>query len=139
VLAAAGGTALGWRLADPIAGLIITVAIVVTARQAARKVWHRLMDAVDPALVGAAITAPTATPGVLAVGRVRLRWTGHQLRGECEITIDPQTTAVQAHQVATEAEHALLHALPRLVAATVHADPQQRNGSDHHASLADHR
>jgi hypothetical protein len=34
---------------------------------------------------------------------------------------------------------ALLHALPRLSAALVHADPEPRHGTDHHATLASHR
>jgi hypothetical protein len=37
------------------------------------------------------------------------------------------------------AEHNLLHALPRLAAALVHADPQTQEGADHHAALASHR
>jgi hypothetical protein len=32
----------------------------------------------------------------------------------------------------------LLHALPRLAAALVHADPQAQPGADHHAVLASH-
>jgi hypothetical protein len=46
---------------------------------------------------------------------------------------------VQAHQVAVSAEHNLLHALPRLAAALVYADPQAQAGDDHHAVLASHR
>jgi cation diffusion facilitator family transporter len=139
VLAAVGGTALGWDWADPVAGLLITVAILAVLRQAAREVGRRLMDAVDPALVDQAEQALAATPGVLGIGQVRLRWTGHQLRGECEITVDAGLTAVQAHQVAVGAEHALHHALPRLSSALVHADPQPGPGTDHHAVLASHR
>jgi hypothetical protein len=41
--------------------------------------------------------------------------------------------------VAADAEHNLLHALPRLTAALAHADPQAREGSDPHAVLAQHR
>ncbi len=54
-------------------------------------------------------------------------------------TYDADASAVQAHQVAVSAEHNLLHALPRLAAALVHADPQPRQGDDHHAVLASHR
>jgi divalent metal cation (Fe/Co/Zn/Cd) transporter len=61
------------------------------------------------------------------------------LRAECEVTVDAGATAVQAHQVAVDAEHNLLHALPRLTAALVHADPQPEAGADHHAVLAAHR
>jgi cation diffusion facilitator family transporter len=139
VLLGVGGVALGWDWADPVVGLLITVAILAVLRQAAREIYRRLMDAVDPALVDQAEQALRAVPGVLDVGQVRLRWIGHQLRAECEIVIDPAATAVQSHQTTVAAEHALLHALPRLSAALVHADPQPSQGTDYHATLAPHR
>lgn len=121
-----------------VVGLLITVAILAVLRQAAREIYRRLMDAVAPALVDQACETLRAVPGVLQVGQVRLRWIGHQLRAECEIIVDPASTAVHAHEAAVAAEHALLHALPRLSAALVHADPEPRHGTDHHAVLADH-
>ncbi len=139
VLLGVGGVAVGWDWADPVVGLLITVAILAVLRQAAREIYRRLMDAVDPALVDQAEQTLRAVPGVLDVGQVRLRWIGHQLRAECEIVIDPGDTAVQSHQTTVAAEHALLHALPRLSAALVHADPQPSQGTDYHATLAPHR
>ena len=138
VLLGAGGVALGWDWADPAVGLLITVAILAVLRQAAREIYRRLMDAVDPALVDQAENTLRGTPGVLDVGQVRLRWIGHQIRAECEIVVAPDITAVQAHQLTVSAEHALLHAIPRLSAALVHADPEARDG-DPHLVLADHR
>ena len=139
VLAGAGGAALGWTWTDPVVGLAITVAIIAVLYQAAREVYRRLMDAVDPALVDAAERALRATPGVLDVGSVRLRWAGHQLWAECEIAVRGDLTAIEAHEVAVNAEHDLLHALPRLYTAIVHADPQPQDGPDLHALLASHR
>jgi cation diffusion facilitator family transporter len=139
VLLGVGGAAAGWQWADPAVGLLITVAIVAVLRQAAREIYRRLMDAVDPALVDHVEQVLRATPGVRGVGQVRLRWTGHHLRAECEVTVDAEASAVQAHRVAVDAEHSLLHALPRLTAALVHADPQATDGVDHHAALAAHR
>ena len=49
VLFGAGGVALGFPLADPIIGLVITVAILAVLRTAVRDVFRRLMDGVDPA------------------------------------------------------------------------------------------
>jgi divalent metal cation (Fe/Co/Zn/Cd) transporter len=118
---------------------VITVAILAVLRGAAREIYRRLMDAVDPALVDQAEQTLRSTAGVLDVGQVRLRWIGHQLRAECEVIVDAGASAIQAHQVAVDAEHNLLHVLPRLSAALVHADPQAREGSDPHAVLAPHR
>jgi len=139
VLLGVGGVALGWDWADPVVGLLITVAILAVLRQAAREIWRRLMDAVDPALVDRAEQALRETPGVLGTGQVRLRWIGHQLRAECEVIVDAGVTVVEAHQVAVSAEHALLHALPRLTEALVHADPQSHAGAGHHARQAGSR
>jgi cation diffusion facilitator family transporter len=138
VLLGAGGVALGWDWADPVVGLVITVAILAVLRQAAREIYRRLMDAVDPALVDQAEAVLRGTAGVLDAGQVRLRWTGHQIRAECEIVVAPDISVVAAHEITVAAEHALLHAIPRLSGALVHADPRVQ-GSDPHHVLADHR
>jgi cation diffusion facilitator family transporter len=126
VLPGVAGVAIGWDWADPVVGLVITVAILAVLRQAGREIYRRLMDAVDPALVDQVEQTLRATPGVLDVGQVRLRWIGHRLRAECEVIVDAGASAVQAHRVAVDAEHNLLHALPRLAAALVHADRRPR-------------
>ena len=136
VLLGVGGVALGWDWADPVVGLLITLAILTVGWQAAREVGRRLMDSVDPALTEKAEATLRATPGVLAVGRVRLRWVGRIIRAECEISVDPACSVVRAHDIAVGAEHALIHAIPRLAAASLHADPL--DGTDHHAALAHH-
>ncbi len=139
VLLGAGGAALGWRAADPVVGLAITAAIALVLRDAAREVVRRMLDAVDPALVDRAEHALRAVPGVREVGEVRLRWIGHRLRAEVAVVVDGEATVRQAHAVAVDAEHALLHAVPRLTAALVHADPAPRPGeSDPHLLLAHH-
>ncbi|MFF7189059.1 cation diffusion facilitator family transporter [Streptomyces sp. NPDC008222] len=139
VLVGAGGAALGWRLADPVVGLAITAAIVLVLRDAAREVFRRLLDAVDPVLVDRAERALRQVPGVLGVGELRLRWIGHRLRAEVAVVVDGEVSVRRAHDIAVEAEHALLHAVPRLTAALVHADPAPAPGSaDPHRALAHH-
>lgn len=139
VLIGAGGVALGFRLADPIIGLLITVAILGVLRQAAREVFGRLMDAVDPELLGQAEAAILATPGVLSIGAVRLRWIGHSLRAECDVVVAADLTIVRAHQIAEDAEHRLLHDVRRLSAATVHTDPYDPDPHAHHPRTSLHR
>jgi len=144
VLLGAGGVAIGWSWADPVVGLLITAAILSVLRQAAREVYRRLMDAVDPALVDQAERTLRAADGVLGTGQIRLRWVGHQLRAECEVVVPAGITAAAAHQVTVNAEHDLLHAIPRLAGALVHADPEEADQAGEHAAdphlvLADHR
>jgi cation diffusion facilitator family transporter len=134
VLLGAGGVALGWRWADPVVGLLITVAILLVLRDAAREVYRRLMDAVDPALVDQVEQVLRRVDGVLGTGDTRLRWIGHQLRAECEVVVDASLSVVEAHRIAEVCQHDLLHKLPRLSAALVHADPE----GEHHHDLTKH-
>lgn len=139
VLLGAGGSALGWQLADPVVGLVITAVITLVLRDAAREVFRRVMDAVDPALVDRAEQALTRVPGVHGVGELRLRWIGHRLRAEVAVVVNGGATVREAHRIAVDAEHALLHAVPRLTAALVHADPEPVPGErDPHLPLAHH-
>jgi cation diffusion facilitator family transporter len=122
VLVGAGGVAIGWRWADPAVGLLITVAILLVLRDAAKEIYRRLMDAVDPALVDEVDHVLRHTQGVVDLGATKLRWIGHQLRAECTVVVGADLTVVQGHQIAESCEHRLLHEIPRLTAAMVHAD-----------------
>jgi cation diffusion facilitator family transporter len=127
VLAGAGGVALGFPLADPLVGLLITVTILAVLRTAVRDVYRRLMDAVDPGLVDRAETALLASPGVTAVRGVRMRWIGHNLHAEADLEIDGAVSVTEAHRLAHDAEHRLTHAVPKLRTAVIHAYPAERS------------
>ena len=128
VLIGAAGVALGFPLADPIVGLLITVAILAVLRTAARDVFRRLMDGVDPEFVDTAEATLAARPGVRSVRTVRLRWIGHRLHADAELDIDPELSLAEAHRVAHEAEHDLIHAVPNLTSAMIHAYPANAAG-----------
>jgi cation diffusion facilitator family transporter len=138
VLFGAGGVALGWQWADPVVGLAITVAILFVLKDAARQVYRRLMDAVAPGDVDVVERTLRGTEGVRDIGQVRLRWIGHRLRAEADVVVDGQLSLLDAHRITVEAEHRLLHHVPRLTAAIVHADPTTGDGADPHAALDHH-
>ena len=123
VLLGAGGVALGFPLADPVVGLVITVAILAVLCTAGRDVFRRLMDGVDPGLVETAQATLAARPGVRSVRSLRMRWIGHRLHADAELDIDPDLTLAQAHLLAHDAEHDLVHAVPKLATAMIHAYP----------------
>ena len=127
VLISAGGVALGFPLADPIVGLVITVAILAVLRTAVRDVFRRLLDGVDPATVDTAEQTLAAVPGVRAVRSVRMRWIGHRLHADAELDVDPSLDLAQAHRIAHGAEHELTHAVPKLSTALIHAYPAEHH------------
>ena len=135
VVVGAGGVALGLKQADPLVGLLITLAILSVLRDAARQVYRRLMDAVDEPLVEAVERVLRGTAGVRAVGEVRLRWIGHALRAEARVVVAPDLSLVAGHRIVDDAEHRLLHEVPRLAAALVHCDPE---GDQHHEASRHH-
>src|SRR5712692_9119354 len=138
VLLGALGVWLGFPQADPLVGLLITVAILLVLKDAAIQMWRRLMDAVDPSLVAEATAAASEAPGVQGVSTVRARWIGHTIHAEALIVADADLTLGQAHEVAERARHNMLHAVPKLSTVTVHVDPCAHDGRDHHADLAHH-
>ena len=138
VLVGALGVLAGFPLADPIVGLLITIAIIFVLRDAVREIWWRLMDAVDPALVDTLESAAQGVEGVQAVHEVRVRWIGHTLHAEANVEVDGSISTLEGHGIAEGVRHAMLHAAPWLRSATVHVDPRQHDGQDHHAVTSHH-
>jgi cation diffusion facilitator family transporter len=138
VVFSALGAWMGFPLADPIIGLLITVAILFVLRDAAREVYRRLMDAVDPHLVDQAEQVIRATPGVVDVSDVRLRWLGHSLLAEARVTVDSSLSLVDAHHLSHRVEHDLVHGVRRLTAATIHTEPLAPEADPAHALVSHH-
>ena len=131
VVVGAAGVALGWPAADPVIGLLITVAILGVLRGAARDVFRRLLDGVDPHLVDTAEQALLNTDGVLGVRHIQVRWLGHTLRAEADIEVDATLTAGQAHRIAHHAEAHLFAHVARLEHATIHISPAGTHAAAH--------
>jgi cation diffusion facilitator family transporter len=139
VVLAAAGAWLGWTWADPVVGLAITVAIAVVLKDAAREVYRRLMDRVDPELVDRAERSLCTVAGVRGVSGIKLRWIGHSLHAEAAVVVDADLTLLAAHEIAADAEHQLTHSVARLTGATVHVDPASHPGDQHHTELSHER
>jgi divalent metal cation (Fe/Co/Zn/Cd) transporter len=134
---APGGVALGWQQADPIIGLVITIAILgalrpapCARRSAAKQAGARLMDAVDPGLVDQATAAASVT-GITAVSELLIRWIGHTLRAEVEAPVEPSPTLIDAYDLAHHAEAHLLEGIPRHTATTIHLSPRSAHTENH--------
>jgi cation diffusion facilitator family transporter len=139
VLIGAAGSALGFRLVDPLIGLAISVAILFIVKDSAVAMWHRLMDAVDPALVGEVEHTAGHVAGVEAVMGVRLRWVGHVLQAEVQVIVDEDLPTRESHRIAGEVGHALFHALPRLADVGVRIAPCGHSGGEIQHHTVHHR
>ncbi len=138
VLAGAAGVWAGFPQADPFVGLAITVINLSVLKDASVQMWHRLMDAIEPEILERTEAAARSTEGVQDVSAVRARWIGHNLHAEVQIVADADLTLTEAHAIAEQARHAILHAEPRLPSVPLHGDPCENDGHDAHADLAHH-
>ena len=82
-------------------------------------------------------TPRSRSPGVTHVTEVRARWVGHRLLAEVNIAVDPALSVGGGHSIATEVNHQLLHHLTYLSQTTIHVDPSEGAGEDHH-HIRDH-
>jgi cation diffusion facilitator family transporter len=113
VVAGAGGVLLGFPLADPIVGLVISAAIFVLLTGTVRSIGRRLMDGIEPDLVERAKHTLEHEPGVIRADDVRMRWVGHRLSGSATLVVAPMPL-LDAQAIAHDAQHRLSHALPTL-------------------------
>lgn len=132
VLFSAVGVGNGYPLADPVIGLVITIAILAIVWQSGKAVFTRLLDGVDPEVIDEITHAINHAQGVRDVTDVRLRWSGHRLCAEVNLAVSPELSVAQAHAIAVEARHQLLHHLPYLSNVTIHIDPEDLSGEEHH-------
>jgi len=101
------GTWLGFPLADPIVGIGITLAILFIVKDAARAVWRRLIDGIEPEILDQIAHAPTHVAGVRSVRSVRARWVGHKVYSDVAIAVDPDLPVQVADAIAHAVERSL--------------------------------
>ena len=132
VLFGAIGVWLGFPLADPIVGLVISAAILRIVVETSKSVFSRLLDGVEPEVPDDVRNVATLTDGVREVAEVRVRWLGHKMLAEVNIAVDPVLSVKAGHDIAEEVHHRLLHHLKYLSNATVHVDPVGLAGEEYH-------
>jgi cation diffusion facilitator family transporter len=120
-----GLAGLGLRLADPIVGILITVAIVYVLAGTVKQLFYRMMDAVDPTMVDEITNAAKSVSGVLQVHDVRVRWVGRELVAVMHVAMNPKSTLEDAHALAMQVEEAVCHEVPA-ARLEIHMDPGTR-------------
>jgi cation diffusion facilitator family transporter len=123
VVIGAAGVWLGFPFADPVIGLLITIAIFGIVWQSAKAVFTRLLDGVEPQIVGDIRHAAGHVSEVSEVLGARARWLGHRLTAELDIALDGRTTVRQAEAVLSRIQRELFEHVPALSTAHLRARP----------------
>ena len=137
VLFGALGVWFGYPLADPIVGLLITLAIVQIVWQSTKAVFTRMLDGVEPELVEEIRHAAGHVEGVARVTEVRARWLGHRLQAELNIAVASNLPVRRGHEIAKEVRHEMMHHLSYLSSVVIHVDPVEEAGEEFH-HIAEH-
>ena len=114
VVLGAFGIWLGFPLADPVVGLLISVVIVILLIGTSRDIGRRLLDGVDPGLVEQAELTVASVPGITSVDGLRMRWAGHRLIVEATVGSDPTMAVGEFHELEHQAADRLRGRLPRV-------------------------
>jgi cation diffusion facilitator family transporter len=146
VVAGAIGVWLGFPLADPIIGILITIAIFGIVWQSARSVLTRMLDGVDPGVIDEIHHAAEHVPGIKIV-EAKARWIGHKLHAEVAISVDDALPLTAANKIAASLESELFEHMPALAAANVrflrgddadHGRPHPQSHDHPHSHGHDH-
>ncbi|MHB8571392.1 MAG: cation diffusion facilitator family transporter [Candidatus Dormibacteria bacterium] len=138
VTAGAGLAWLGYPLADPVVGLLISGWIAFVVRDTVRITWERLMDAIEPDQLSRIEHEATHVEGVLAASVETARWVGRRLHAQLLVEVDGNMTTTDSHAVGERVRHHLFHEVPALEGLVIHIDPVHE-GHDPHADVSHHR
>jgi cation diffusion facilitator family transporter len=139
VLVAAIGAFLGYPIVDAIIGILMGIVILFITKDAAKSMWYRLMDAVDPLIVERAEGVIKEHPDVKGIQRLQMRWIGHRLQAEAVIAIDADLKTTQCNTISEHISHHLYHDIPNLAETTVAIVPWSPDGKTFYCETSHHR
>jgi cation diffusion facilitator family transporter len=140
VVLGAAGVWFGFPLADPIIGLLITIAIMGIVWQSARAVITRTLDGVEPGITAEIRHAAEHVPGIIRVLDARARWMGHRLHADVAISIDEAAPMSEGIAISRTLKAELMEHISALRSANVTFDSsdlsfpsaQPTGGPGHH-------
>lgn len=118
VLLSVTGVWLGYPLADPVIGLLMTLAIFKIVWESSKAVFTRLLDGVEPDIVDK-IKNAKSNDIILGIDDIKARWSGHHLYAEVVIAINSNTPTEKIFESIEDLKHSLYHSLPILSHVTI--------------------
>lgn len=126
---------LGFPIADPIATLIVTVAIFVTAFEVLRDVNKTFSDSarIKPELLR---TTVQEVAGVVQCHDIRTRGMESEVYVDMHVLVDPNMSIGRAHGIAAHVEEKVQARFPQVCEVMVHLEPA--TAEELHCPLLDH-
>ena len=124
-----GGSLLGWRVLDPLAGLVVAAMVAAMGVRIGADALAQLTDTADYLLVQRATKSAEKVVGVERVSEVRNRGMGGTALVDLAIQVDPLLSASAAHKVAEEVRYAVLDDGDDISEVLVHVDVSLHDAS----------
>ena len=124
VIVGAFGVLLGFPLADPIIGLLISITIFKIVWDSVKTVFTRLLDGVEPEIFEEIKHSLTHVTGIKEVLDIRARSSGHQLYAEIFIKVDSTISVIEAHDIIEDVEHEVMHHIKYISSVMVDIEPE---------------
>lgn len=113
-----------WRILDPITSVIVGIFIIGVAYKLARPSIQELLEMALPEEIEHSIEQKIqATPGVITFHHLRTRKNGNAFIIDMHIKVDPHSSIVEAHDIATHVENNLKTAFGKRTQINVHIEP----------------
>ncbi len=139
ILVAVMGAWFGYPIIDAIIGIVMGIIILFIAKDSAKSMWYKLMDAVDPTIVKKAERIVNEHPDVKDVQRLQMRWIGHHLQVEAVLSLNADLNTAQCNSVSEHISHHLYHDIPNLSETTIAVIPWSTDGKTFHCEASHHR
>ena len=114
MVAGAVGVWLGFPLADPVVGALITILIFGIVWQSAKAVFTRALDGVEPEFTALLRHTGEHVPGVRGIQNVRTRWIGHRMYAEADVVVDDSLLVREAAVITEKLQKQAEKHLPAL-------------------------
>ena len=113
-----------WRILDPITSVIVGIFIIGVAYKLARPSIQELLEMSLPEEIERNIEQKIqSTPGVITFHHLRTRKNGNTFIIDMHIKVDPHSSIVEAHDIATHVENNLKTAFGKRTQINVHIEP----------------
>jgi cation diffusion facilitator family transporter len=122
------GVALGFELADPVIGLLISLAIFRIVWQSITAIGLRALDGVEEHVIDDIEKAVRDAGFVDELVDQRARWLGHSLRVELTVAMPPGTTVRRASAISGELRRTVMEKVQHVGHVAVEIVPTERPG-----------
>ena len=113
-----------WRIADPIAAIVVSALIIKVSLDLCRKALEELLEKSLPREVEEAILSiVTANPKVQKPHNLRTRRIGSDIAIEVHIRVEGTMTVFESHEISREIEQSLRKRFGERTAVAIHIEP----------------